>query len=64
MLCPYAFELDEEGCPLCQCHDPCRHVTCPGDTACTLEEEPCDMEPCPPLPSCESFFHCFLFLFL
>ncbi|KAK8392409.1 hypothetical protein O3P69_014644 [Scylla paramamosain] len=53
MLCPYEFELDEEGCPLCECHDPCRHVTCPGDTACTLEEEPCDLEPCPPLPSCK-----------
>nr|XP_053652019.1 LOW QUALITY PROTEIN: uncharacterized protein LOC128702033 [Cherax quadricarinatus] len=53
MLCPYEFELDSEGCPLCECRDPCRGVTCPGDTACILEEIPCTTEPCPPLPTCK-----------
>ncbi|XP_071535769.1 uncharacterized protein [Panulirus ornatus] len=53
MLCPYEFELDAEGCPLCQCRDPCRHVACPGGTACALEEAPCDQQPCPPLPTCK-----------
>ncbi|XP_066984826.1 uncharacterized protein [Macrobrachium rosenbergii] len=53
MLCPYEFELDEEGCPLCQCRDPCRDIACPGETSCTLEEAPCAAEPCPPLPTCK-----------
>lgn len=53
MLCPYEFELDDEGCPLCQCRDPCAGVRCPGDTQCQLEEVHCDQEPCPPVPTCK-----------
>ncbi|CAG0879216.1 unnamed protein product [Darwinula stevensoni] len=53
MLCPYGFELDEEGCPLCRCRDPCLGIVCPGAQQCQLEEVPCLQEPCPPLPTCK-----------
>ncbi|XP_043224017.1 uncharacterized protein LOC122382571 isoform X1 [Amphibalanus amphitrite] len=53
MLCPYSFKLDERGCPLCQCWDPCQEVQCPGKLSCQLEEMPCTNEPCPPVPTCK-----------
>uniref|UniRef100_T1JEZ8 Uncharacterized protein n=1 Tax=Strigamia maritima TaxID=126957 RepID=T1JEZ8_STRMM len=53
MLCPYGFALDVDGCPLCQCRDPCSGVACPGSQKCHLEEVVCDSEPCPPIPSCK-----------
>ncbi|XP_037073355.1 uncharacterized protein LOC119094399 [Pollicipes pollicipes] len=53
MLCPYSFKLDERGCPLCQCWDPCQDVQCPGQLSCQLEEMPCANEPCPPVPTCK-----------
>lgn len=53
MLCPFDFELDEDGCPLCQCRDPCRGVRCPSGTLCHLEVVSCSREPCPPVPTCK-----------
>ncbi|KAJ8713853.1 hypothetical protein PYW08_007473 [Mythimna loreyi] len=53
MLCPLGFELDQRGCPLCKCRDPCSSVTCPGQLSCQLEEAPCLKPPCPPVPTCK-----------
>ncbi|KAG8232187.1 hypothetical protein J437_LFUL011414 [Ladona fulva] len=54
MLCPYGFELNpEDGCPICQCRDPCAGVTCPGSLTCQLEEAACLNQPCPPIPTCK-----------
>ncbi|XP_035449339.2 zonadhesin isoform X1 [Spodoptera frugiperda] len=53
MLCPLGFELDQRGCPLCKCRDPCSSVTCPGQLSCQLEEAPCLRPPCPPIPTCK-----------
>ncbi|XP_045537995.1 uncharacterized protein LOC106721428 isoform X1 [Papilio machaon] len=53
MLCPLGFELDQRGCPLCRCRDPCAGVTCPSQLACQLEEIDCLKPPCPPVPTCK-----------
>ncbi|XP_046401941.1 uncharacterized protein LOC124167922 [Ischnura elegans] len=54
MLCPYGFELNpEDGCPICQCHDPCAGISCPGSLECQLEESACLSQPCPPIPTCK-----------
>ncbi|XP_050354071.1 uncharacterized protein LOC126775931 isoform X2 [Nymphalis io] len=53
MLCPLGFDLDNRGCPLCKCRDPCSTVTCPGQLSCQLEEAPCLRPPCPPVPTCK-----------
>lgn len=53
MLCPLGFDLDDRGCPLCKCRDPCSSITCPGQLSCQLEEVPCLKPPCPPVPTCK-----------
>ncbi|XP_022255570.1 balbiani ring protein 3-like [Limulus polyphemus] len=53
MLCPYGFELDDYGCPICECRDPCKGVKCPANQKCEVEEVPCVDELCPPLPTCK-----------
>uniref|UniRef100_A0A2R5L5B6 Uncharacterized protein n=1 Tax=Ornithodoros turicata TaxID=34597 RepID=A0A2R5L5B6_9ACAR len=54
MLCPYGFELDDSGCPLCECRNPCKGVECPGGQECSLEEQlECAEGPCPPIPTCK-----------
>ena len=53
MLCPHGFALDDDGCPKCQCHDPCSEIQCPGALNCELEDVACIKQPCPPVPRCE-----------
>ncbi|ODM92548.1 BPTI/Kunitz domain-containing protein [Orchesella cincta] len=53
MLCPYGFQLDSTGCEVCECRNVCKGVKCPGETQCEVEEVPCTVDPCPPVPSCK-----------
>ncbi|XP_069681934.1 balbiani ring protein 3-like [Periplaneta americana] len=53
MLCPHGFALDADGCPKCQCYDPCNEVKCPGALSCELEDVACVKQPCPPIPRCK-----------
>ncbi|KAK9878498.1 hypothetical protein WA026_022394, partial [Henosepilachna vigintioctopunctata] len=54
MGCEYGFVLSEEnGCPLCQCRDPCSDVKCNSDEQCQLVEVNCKDHYCPPVPACE-----------
>ncbi|XP_063231610.1 balbiani ring protein 3-like [Bacillus rossius redtenbacheri] len=53
MLCPHGFALAEDGCPKCQCYDPCSEVKCPKATQCQLEDVACFRQPCPPVPKCK-----------
>lgn len=53
MLCPHGFALDDDGCPRCQCHDPCSEIECPSALRCELEDVTCFKQPCPPIPRCE-----------
>jgi hypothetical protein len=53
MLCPHGFVLDDDGCPRCQCHDPCSEIECPSALSCELEDVTCFKQPCPPIPRCE-----------
>ena len=51
--CPLGYKLDEAGCPLCACKDPCEDTKCYGDNEeCRLMQVSCLTEPCPPVPVC------------
>ncbi|KAJ9582849.1 hypothetical protein L9F63_022808, partial [Diploptera punctata] len=50
MLCPHGFSLNKDGCPMCQCYDPCNEIKCPGSLSCELEDVACVKQPCPPIP--------------
>ncbi|PNF36509.1 Amyloid beta A4 protein [Cryptotermes secundus] len=53
MFCPHGFALGDDGCPRCQCHDPCSDIKCPGALSCELENVACLKQPCPPIPRCK-----------
>lgn len=50
--CDYGFVLDDKGCPLCECRNPCKSVKCPENKICQFYEVKCAFNWCPPLPQC------------
>ncbi|KAK0164613.1 hypothetical protein PV328_003224 [Microctonus aethiopoides] len=51
--CPYGHKIDENGCELCQCHDPCEKVTCQQREICTMVDVNCgEDQSCPKVPAC------------
>lgn len=50
--CDYGYVLSEDGCPTCQCRDPCTSIQCEPDDRCQLVEVSCDDRHCPPVPVC------------
>ncbi|XP_067130970.1 uncharacterized protein [Centruroides vittatus] len=50
--CDYGFVLDDKGCPLCECRNPCKNVKCPENNICQFYEVKCASNWCPPLPQC------------
>ncbi|CAJ0929008.1 unnamed protein product, partial [Mesorhabditis belari] len=50
--CPVGLRLDVDGCPLCECLDPCQEVVCRKGHHCSLVSVQCTTERCPPVPRC------------
>ena len=51
--CEHGFVIDETGCRICACRDPCSTVKCSNPReACHLQEMACSDPPCPALPVC------------
>uniref|UniRef100_A0A914XIE0 Uncharacterized protein n=1 Tax=Plectus sambesii TaxID=2011161 RepID=A0A914XIE0_9BILA len=54
--CEYGNELDTNGCPTCECLNPCRNVRCPHPfQVCVLDKVECtstDFDNCLPVPKC------------
>ncbi|XP_066596497.1 thyroglobulin isoform X2 [Prorops nasuta] len=55
LSCPYGYELDDNGCELCRCYDPCEASKCSKDKTCSMIQVNCVMgEYCPKIPACIS----------
>uniref|UniRef100_A0A158R3Z3 WAP domain-containing protein n=1 Tax=Syphacia muris TaxID=451379 RepID=A0A158R3Z3_9BILA len=51
--CSYGFEVDEDGCELCDCKNPCRNVECSNNELCIMLPVQCyQKNHCPPQPRC------------
>ncbi|KAK7082228.1 hypothetical protein SK128_021740, partial [Halocaridina rubra] len=53
LACLHGYRLDDSGCPVCACRDPCEEVSCATPLEeCRIVHVACVDEPCPPLPVC------------
>uniref|UniRef100_A0A6A7FYZ2 Amyloid beta A4 protein n=1 Tax=Hirondellea gigas TaxID=1518452 RepID=A0A6A7FYZ2_9CRUS len=53
LACLHGYALDNSGCPVCSCRDPCEEVRCNHPMEeCRIVHVACVGEPCPPLPVC------------
>ncbi|KAI0227226.1 hypothetical protein LSAT2_022307 [Lamellibrachia satsuma] len=50
--CEFGFQIDEYGCKICKCIDPCKGVFCPAGQICEAKKIECIKEPCPPVTQC------------
>ncbi|KAG6439269.1 hypothetical protein O3G_MSEX000630, partial [Manduca sexta] len=52
IVCSHGQELDDKGCPTCDCRDPCAEAKCKPDETCELVPLDCEGDMCPPLARC------------
>ncbi|XP_017874547.1 PREDICTED: uncharacterized protein LOC108621630 [Drosophila arizonae] len=50
--CDSGFQMDEHGCPTCECRDYCAELSCASDEECQLISVECVDTPCPKMPIC------------
>ncbi|KAK4325646.1 hypothetical protein Pmani_003739 [Petrolisthes manimaculis] len=53
--CEYGYQLGPDGCPTCDCDDPCQELTCPQNSTCVMRDNPgCEGSSCSSIPMCLS----------
>ncbi|XP_077995049.1 uncharacterized protein LOC144448627 isoform X2 [Glandiceps talaboti] len=53
-MCKFGYKADQNGCPICQCFDPCEGIQCPGGTECHAMHVLCSSKDCSGIPQCVS----------
>ncbi|VDK25827.1 unnamed protein product [Anisakis simplex] len=52
--CEYGFEVSFDGCPLCECLNPCKNVHCAQKQICVMSDVQCFQQShCPKQPRCK-----------
>lgn len=56
-ICEYGFRVGQDGCPTCECDDPCEGFTCKdGEECIPAKEQSCQEDFCPSYPVCQYIF--------